>query len=143
MIDKLYEASREGVKIKLIIRGICCLIPGIDGMSENIEVISIIDKFLEHSRLYIFENAGNPKVYISSADLMGRNLDNRVEIACPIYDPDIKREILESFEIGWNDNVKGRIISHLNNNEYRKINGPKVRSQFLRYDYYLNKIQDQ
>ena len=74
----------------MIIRGICCLIPGVKGMSENIEVISIIDKFLEHPRLYIFENGGAQKMYISSADFMGRNLDNRVEISCPIYDEDIK-----------------------------------------------------
>ncbi len=143
MIDKLYDASRAGVKIKLIVRGICCLIPGIEGMSENIQIISVVDKFLEHSRLYIFENAGEPKVYISSADLMGRNLDNRVEIACPIYDSEIKQEILESFDIGWNDNVKGRIISAKNDNAYNRTDGPKVRSQFMRYDYYLNKIQNQ
>lgn len=143
MIDKLYAASRAGVEIKLIVRGICCLIPGVKGMSENIQVISVIDKFLEHSRLYIFQDAGNPKVYISSADLMGRNLDNRVEIACPIYDSEIKQEILESFDIGWNDNVKGRIISQSNDNKYNRNNGPKVRSQFMRYDYYLNKIQIQ
>jgi len=143
MIDKLYKASRAGVKIKLVVRGICCLIPGIKGMSENIEVISVIDKFLEHSRLYIFENSGQPKVYISSADLMGRNLDNRVEIACPIYDLKIKQEILESFDIGWNDNVKSRIISVHNDNAYKKNDGPRIRSQFMRYDYYLNKIQNQ
>src|SRR5690606_20343908 len=73
MIDKLYEASREGVKMKLIVRGICCLIPGIKGMSENIEVISIVDKYLEHPRLLIFENGGEPRIFISSADWMTRN----------------------------------------------------------------------
>lgn len=141
MIDKLYEASRAGVEIKLIVRGICCLIPGVEGMSENIEVISVVDKFLEHPRLYIFENAGEQKVYISSADFMGRNLDNRVEIACPIYDSEIKQEVLESFEIGWNDNVKARVLSKLNDNAYRKSSEPKIRSQFKMYDFYLNKIQ--
>lgn len=141
MIDKLYEASRAGVRIRLIVRGICCLIPGIKGMSENIEVISIIGKFLEHPRLYIFDNAGDTKVYISSADFMGRNLDNRVEITCPLYDPDIKNEILEMFEIGWNDNVKARVITAKNDNAYRKNDKPKVSSQLKMYDYYLEKIQ--
>ncbi len=141
MIDKLYEASRAGVKIKMIVRGICCLIPGVKGMSENIQAISIVGKYLEHPRLFIFENAGKPKVYISSADFMGRNLDNRVEITCPIYDEDIKTELLENFEIGWRDNVKARVFSAKNDNAYRKNNKPPVRSQFMMYDYYLNKLE--
>ena len=141
MVDKLYEASRAGVKIKMIVRGICCLIPGVKGMSENIEAISIVGKFLEHPRLFIFENAGNTKVYISSADLMGRNLDNRVEITCPIYDEDIKKEILENFEIGWSDNVKARVFSIKKDNAYRKNSKPPVRSQFKMYNYYLNKLE--
>ncbi|QAA81055.1 polyphosphate kinase 1 [Aequorivita sp. H23M31] len=141
MIDKLYEASRAGVKIKMIVRGICCLIPGVKGMSENIQAISIVGKFLEHPRLFIFENAGKPKVYISSADFMGRNLDNRVEITCPIYDEGIKQELLENFEIGWRDNVKARVFSAKNDNAYRKNNKPPVRSQFAMYDYYLNKLE--
>ncbi|WP_310991833.1 polyphosphate kinase 1 [Aequorivita marina] len=141
MIDKLYEASRAGVKIKMIIRGICCLIPGVKGMSENIEAISIVGKFLEHPRLFIFENAGDTKVYISSADLMGRNLDNRVEITCPIYDAAIKNEILENFEIGWRDNVKARVFTDKKDNAYRKNNKPLVRSQFKMYNYYLNKLE--
>tara|TARA_R110002124_G_scaffold254044_3_gene419504 strand:- start:4451 stop:6541 length:2091 start_codon:yes stop_codon:yes gene_type:complete len=142
MIDRLYHASREGVPIKLIIRGICCLIPGVPGMSENIEVISIVDKFLEHPRLFIFENGGNQKVYISSADFMGRNLDNRVEITCPIYDKEIKKEILDTFEICWSDTEKARVISEKNDNAYRKSNGgPKIRSQFELYNYYLNKLK--
>tara|TARA_R110002049_G_scaffold8479_7_gene46019 strand:+ start:592 stop:2682 length:2091 start_codon:yes stop_codon:yes gene_type:complete len=142
MIDRLYHASREGVPIKLIVRGICCLIPGVPGMSENIEVISIVDKFLEHPRLFIFENGGNQKVYISSADFMGRNLDNRVEITCPIYDKEIKKEILDTFEICWSDTEKARVISEKNDNAYRKSNGgPKIRSQFELYNYYLNKLK--
>ncbi len=141
MIDKLYEASRAGVKIKMIVRGICCLIPEVKGMSENIEAISIIGKFLEHPRLFIFENGGYTKIYISSADFMGRNLDNRVEITCPIYDKDIKKEILENFEIGWSDNVKARVFSNKKDNAYRKNSKPPVRSQFMMYDYYLNKLE--
>ncbi len=141
MIDKLYEASRAGVKVRLIVRGICCLIPGVAGMSENIEVISIVDKFLEHPRLFIFNNAGNPKIYISSGDIMGRNLDNRVEIACPIYDEDIKNELNETFEISWSDNVKARVISEKQDNAYRVNNKPKVRSQFKLYEYYQQKLK--
>lgn len=136
MIDKLYEASRAGLPVKLIIRGINCLIPGVKGMSENIEAISVVDKFLEHTRLYIFENEGNPNIYISSADLMTRNLDNRVEISCPIYNDDIKKQLLETFEICWKENVKARDFSKLKN-AYRKSKGKEVRSQFETYDYYL------
>ncbi len=140
MIDKLYEASRAGVKIDLIIRGICCLVPGIAGMSENIRAISVIDKFLEHPRLYIFENAGNPKVYISSADWMTRNLDRRVEISCPIYDEDIKLELMDTFDICWNDNVKARLLSKDQDNAYIRNDNTKVRSQIATYDYYLQKL---
>ncbi len=141
MIDKLYEASRAGVKVRLIVRGICCLIPGVVGMSDNIEVISIIDKFLEHPRLFIFDNAGSPKMYISSGDIMGRNLDNRVEIACPIYDEDIKNELNETFEISWSDNVKARVISEKQDNAYRINDKPKVRSQFKLHEYYQQKLK--
>ncbi|GGE16976.1 polyphosphate kinase 1 [Psychroflexus salis] len=138
MIDKLYEASRAGLAIQLIIRGINCLIPGVKGMSENIEAISVVDKFLEHPRLYIFENAGNPKIFISSADLMTRNLDHRVEISCPIYDKDIKQQLLDTFDICWNENIKARDFSK-GKNTYKKIKGKEVRSQFATYDYYLQK----
>ena len=140
MVDKLYEASRAGVKIQLIIRGVCCLIPGVEGMSENIEAISIVDKFLEHPRVFIFSNEGNPKIYISSADWMTRNLDNRVEVGCPIYDEDIKQELLETFEISWSDNVKARIFDREQKNIYKKNELPELRSQFAIYDYYLNKL---
>ena len=141
MIDKLYDASRAGVKIQMIIRGICCLIPGVKGMSEHIEVISIVDKFLEHPRLYIFENAGDQKIYISSADFMGRNLDNRVEISCPIYDEDIRAEINDTFAISWSDNVKARVISANRKNAYRRTKSEKVRSQFKTYEYYQQKLK--
>ncbi|GGX03711.1 polyphosphate kinase 1 [Aquimarina muelleri] len=140
MIDKLYEASRAGVKIDLIIRGICCLIPGIPGMSDNIRAISVIDKFLEHPRLYIFQNGGNPKVYISSADWMTRNLDRRVEISCPIYDEDIKLELMDTFSICWSDNVKARKLSKNQDNAYIRNDKEKVRSQIATYNYYLKKL---
>jgi len=141
MIDKLYEASRAGVKIQMIIRGICCLVPGIKDMSENIEVISIIDKFLEHTRLLIFCNDDKPKVYISSADWMTRNIENRVEVTCPIYDEDIKQELLDIFEICWNDNVKARIINSTQDNPYVHNKLPKTRTQFATYNYYLKKLE--
>lgn len=139
MIDKLYEASRAGVKIQLIIRGLCCLIPGQKGMSENIEVISVIDKFLEHTRLLVFCNNNDPKVYISSADWMTRNIENRVEVSCPIYDEEIKQELIDTYNICWSDNVKARIIDKNQNNKYKRNNKPKVRSQFETYNYYKNK----
>ncbi|KJD32696.1 polyphosphate kinase [Tamlana sedimentorum] len=142
MVDKLYEASRAGVKIQMVVRGICCLIPGVPGMSENIEVISVIDKFLEHSRVYIFGNDGDTKVYIASADWMTRNIENRVEVTCPIYDEDVKKEIIETFEIGWKDNVKARLINQKEENTYRQNNNEKVRSQFAIYDYYVNKLKE-
>jgi polyphosphate kinase len=140
MIDKLYQASQAGVKIKLIVRGVCCLIPGVEGLSENIEAISIVDKFLEHPRVFIFKNGGNSKVYISSADWMTRNLDLRVEISCPIYDEEIKQEIIETFDISWNDNVKARTITSKHDNAYRNSSTKKLRSQFELYDYYLKKL---
>uniref|UniRef100_UPI004048539E polyphosphate kinase 1 n=1 Tax=Mariniflexile sp. TaxID=1979402 RepID=UPI004048539E len=142
VIDKLYEASNAGVKIQMIVRGICCLIPGVKGLSENIEAISVVDKFLEHSRVYIFGNNGNPKVYISSADWMTRNIENRVEVSCPIYDEAIKQEIMDTFDICWRDNVKARLINTPNENEYKINNDEKVRSQIATYDYYLKKLEN-
>lgn len=139
MVDKLYAASRAGVKVQLIVRGICCLVPGEPGLSENIEVISVIDKFLEHPRLYIFGNDNDPVMYISSADWMTRNIENRVEVTCPVYDEDLKQELMDTFEICWNDNVKARIINKRQNNKYRTNDEPKVRSQFATHEYYLNK----
>ena len=142
MIDKLYEASNAGVKIQMIIRGICCLIPGVKGMSENIEVISIIDKFLEHTRLYMFCNDNDPQIYISSADWMTRNIDNRVEVSCPIYDEDIKQELQDLYDICWEDNVKARIINENQDNSYRVNDKVKIRSQFENYKYYLKKLEN-
>lgn len=143
MVDKLYEASQAGVKIQLIIRGVCCLIPGIPGVSENIEAISVIDKFLEHPRLLIFENNGDPKVYISSADWMTRNLDNRVEVSCPVYDPEVKQELIDTFEISWKDNNKARILTDEQISPYKKPKkGEKpFRSQIELYKYYENKLK--
>jgi polyphosphate kinase len=139
MIEKLYEASCEGVSIQMIVRGICCLIPGVKGMSENIEVISIVDKYLEHPRVYMFDNSGNPKVYLSSADFMTRNIENRVEVAVPIYDSILKQEIQDVFEIAWNDNVKARKINGQEQNLFVVNGKEEIRSQWKIYDYYIEK----
>ena len=141
MIDKLYKASQEGVKIDLIIRGINCLIPGVKGMSENIRAISIVDKFLEHTRMFIFANGGDPKVYISSADWMTRNIENRVEVGVPIYQENLKNELIEVFDIYWNDNQKARVFSAKQDNAYRKNKKEPFRAQFALYDYYKSKLE--
>ena len=138
MIKALYEASRSGVRIQMIVRGICCLIPKQLGMSENIEVISIIDKFLEHTRFMIFCNGQDNDVYISSADWMTRNLENRVEVTTPIYQPELKKELSDIFNIYWNDNVKSRYVNAKKVNSYKKNNKPKSRSQEELYNYYIN-----
>ena len=140
IINKLYEASCAGVSIDMIVRGICCLIPGVKGMSENIRVISIVDKYLEHPRVYIFENAGDPKMYISSADWMTRNIDNRVEVACPIYDKDLQKELLDTFLISWKDNVKARLVNTYAQNAFVPTQGEAIRSQWATYAYYKKKL---
>ena len=142
MAQKLYDASRAGVKIQLQIRGICVLIPGAKDMSENIEAISIVDNYLEHSRVYIFGNSGNAEVYISSADFMSRNLDGRVEVTCPILDNHIKQELIDSFDVGWKGNVKARIHSENLDNKYR-IRGdqPVFRAQLETYNYYKKMLE--
>ena len=144
MIDKLYAASNAGVKMKLQIRGICSLIPGVKGMSENIEAISIVDNFLEHTRVFIFCNDDKPAVYISSADFMTRNLDGRVEVTCPIYQEDIKKQLIDSFEVGWKGNVKARYHSEKLDNKYRirKENEPVFRAQLETYNYYKDLQQN-
>ncbi|MCL2286582.1 MAG: polyphosphate kinase 1 [Firmicutes bacterium] len=118
MIQLLYKASQAGVKIRLLVRGICCLRPGIPGISDNIEVSSIVGRYLEHSRIFIFENAGQPKVFLSSADWMGRNLNRRIELAFPIDDPELQQELIALMEISLSDNVKRRVANP--NGTYRK-----------------------
>lgn len=137
MIKKLYEASNQGVKIKLIIRGICSLVPGVKGMSENIEAISVVDKFLEHSRLFIFCNNGNEKYFLSSADWMTRNLDHRSEVAVPIYDENIQSHLREIIDTLWSDNMKARILGIKQNNEYRVLKSDvHVRAQDKIYNLF-------
>lgn len=140
IIDKFYEASRAGVPIQLMIRGICCLVPGVEGMSERIEVIGVVDRFLEHSRIFVFENGGNPKIYISSADMMTRNIENRVEVACPIYAPNLQEQILTTFDIGWRDNAKGRRINGKEQNQWNTNGNATLRSQEVIYSYTQNLV---
>lgn len=136
MIEKLYEASQAGVKVKMIIRGICSLIPGEEGLSENIEAISIVDKYLEHSRIIIFHNDGDELYFISSADWMIRNLDNRIEVTAPIYDKEIQKELKRMIQIQLNDNVKARILDEDQTNKYKKTESKrKVRAQVDFYKY--------
>jgi len=130
LIEKLYEASNAGVKIRLIIRGMMSLVPGVPGQSENIEAVSIVDRYLEHTRVYIFENDGDPLFYIASADLMTRNLDYRVEVTCPIYDDSLKNMISEVVELQWRDRAKARVLDEKQKNHFKpRGNKRKVRSQ--------------
>ena len=137
LIRKLYDASRSGVRIRLIVRGICCLVPGVPGLSEHIEVISIVDRYLEHARAYVFHNGGAPRVFLSSADLMERNMDRRVEVAFPVNDPALRAEVLDYLELQWRDQAKARIIDAEQRNHYRDPHwdSPKsTRSQTVFYE---------
>ena len=138
MVEELYKAAEVGVKIYLIVRGICCLIPNQKNTHNNIELISIVDKFLEHTRMFIFCNNGKNKTYISSADWMTRNLDNRVEVTIPIEDEKISNQLNDIFSIYWNDNQKSRYVNSENNNEYRKNELGIIRSQSQVYNYHHN-----
>jgi polyphosphate kinase len=140
VVKKLYQASQAGVKIDMIVRGICILVPGIKGLSENIKVISIVDRFLEHSRVYIFAHGGSPKYYISSADWMIRNFDHRFEAATPVYDPALQKELMEMLQMQLRDNVKARLVNSQPVNQYQKTESKeKLRSQFAIYDYLKKK----
>ncbi len=146
LVEKLYQASQAGVKIQIICRGICVLIPGLPGVSENIEVISIIDRFLEHSRVFVFANNGNPLYFTSSADWMVRNLDHRFEVVCPIEDPKIQQELHDMLNIQLADNCKARLINRADShdmNMYRQRgeNEEVIRSQNVIYDYLKNKTE--
>jgi polyphosphate kinase len=137
MIKLLYEASQAGVKIRLIIRGICSLVPGLKNWSDNIKAISIVDRYLEHTRLFLFYHGGDEKMYASSADWMVRNLSHRIETAFPILDQNIKSELQDFIEIQWSDNVKTRSIHAKKNNTYRTGKQVvSVQSQLEIYSYY-------
>lgn len=140
LIIKLYHASNAGVKIQMIIRGMCCLVPGIKGYSENIEVVSIVDKYLEHARVHIYCNGGDELMYLTSADFMSRNIDTRVEVGFPIYDKKIKKEVRDIIDIQLSDNTKSREINSQNTNKYHKTKSElPVRAQIDIYNYLKNK----
>lgn len=135
-IQKLYQASQAGVKIKLIIRGICVIKCGVAGLSDNIEAVSVLDRFLEHARIFCFCNNGNEDVYISSADWMIRNFDNRFEIACPILDRNLKLDILNILKLNLSDNYKARFLGDKYNNCYKQSNTEEpLRLQYALYEY--------
>ena len=142
VIDKLYEASTAGVPIRLMIRGMFSLIPGIPGTSDNIQAIGVVDRFLEHSRILIFRNGGDEEYFISSADWMGRNFDKRVEVACPVYDPLLRRELKDYMEIQFRDNVKARILNESLDNQFRRNRfQKKIRSQYDLYEYFRQETE--
>jgi polyphosphate kinase len=143
IIEWLYKASNAGVKIRLLIRGFTCLIPGIKGMSENIYITSIVDRFLEHGRIYLFENGGDEKIYFGSADWMTRNLDRRIEVISPIFDEDIAKEFKDILSIQLKDNVKARIQDESEVNKYveRGEKERAVRSQYEIYNYLKERHQ--
>jgi len=142
IIDNLYEASAAGVTIKLIVRGMISLVPGLKDTSENIKGIGIVDRFLEHSRFMIFHNGGSEEVFISSADLMTRNIEHRIEVTCPVFDKGIKNELKHIFDIQWKDNVKARVLdSTLSNNFVKPGKDKEVRSQVEVYEY-IKKLKE-
>ena len=138
LIAKLNEAAKAGVEIKLIIRGICCMLTQNPKFNNNITALSIVDEYLEHGRVWVFNNKGKPKVYISSADWMVRNLDHRVEVTCPVWDNEIKQELIDILNIQLHDNVKARWLDNNLSNEYVHSTRKKIRSQVETY-LYLNK----
>jgi polyphosphate kinase len=141
MADMLYHAGRSGVAVRLIVRSSCIIKPGVPQVSENIRGISIVDKYLEHARLMIFCNGGNEAIYISSADLMTRNLDRRVEVAAPIQDKALKEELKRFFEIQWSDNTKARDLASLDANRYISAgDASPVRAQETLYEYYASRM---
>jgi len=136
LVAKLYQASNAGVKIKMIIRGMCCLISGLKGYSQNIEVISIVDKYLEHSRVHIYCNGGDELIFLTSADFMTRNIDTRVEVGFPVYDEDLKKEVRDIIDLQLADNTKSREINAHNTNKYHKNDsGIPQRAQVDIYNY--------
>ena len=143
MIAALYKASKKGVEIKLIIRGICSLVPGIAKVSENIEAISIVDRYFEHSRIFYFHHSGEELTYLSSADWMVRNLHHRIETIFPILNQNIKNTIKDLLHIQLNDNVKARIIDVKKNNSYiRDTTDLAIRSQVESYYYFKRKLEE-
>jgi polyphosphate kinase len=139
IIRKLYRAKKQGVEVHLNVRGMFSAVPQFEKTTEPIPAIGLIDRFLEHTRLYIFHNGGDTKIYISSADIMSRNLDRRIEVACPIYDREIKAEILKMCDLQWKDNSAARILDNELNNKLKPKGSRKLRSQ-VEFHKYLKKL---
>ena len=141
IINWLYKASRAGVDIRMIVRGICCLAPGLPDQSETIHVTGILDRFLEHARVYLFHHGGDERIYLASADWMKRNLSRRVEVAFPLYDPDVRRDLRTVLDLQIADNTNARIIDAEQQNAYVQTdNGQQVRAQIDTYRYFKEKI---
>jgi len=140
LIYKLEEAAKAGVKLKIIVRGICCMPTELKKYKKKVNAISIIDEYLEHSRFVVFHQDGKEKIFLSSSDWMVRNLDHRIEAACPVYDKQILEEVKDLLNIQLSDNVKARILdNHLNNEYVNPRNTKKIRSQIETYNYLIKK----
>jgi polyphosphate kinase len=141
IINRLYRASRAGVEIDMVVRGICCLVPGVPGLSETIRVRSIVDRFLEHGRIFLFENGGDPLCYLASADWMSRNLNRRVEVAFPILDDAVRADVIALLALQFADDTKARIIDADQSNRYvRTAHGPTVRAQEATYRFLASRV---
>ena len=141
MIQKLYEAARAGVQIRLIVRGIFCMLSENEKFKKPVRAISIVDEYLEHARVWVFHNKGKEKVYISSADWMLRNLEHRVEVTCPVWHEELKKELIDILDIQLQDNVKARWLNNELDNEYIRTSKKKIRSQVETYSYLFNKTK--
>jgi polyphosphate kinase len=142
LISKLYEASQAGVKISLIVRSICCLIPGVNGMSENITIRRIVDRYLEHGRIFIFHNNGDKKVFLGSADWMNRNIYRRIEVCFPVYNDNIKAEVLQLIDFQLKDNTQAVALDDELRNIKIKPVPPMVQSQKAIYEFLKSKLND-
>lgn len=144
MVSKLYEAAERGVKIDLLVRGNCSLLTKLPELNNNIRIVGIIDRYLEHSRIFIFASGGEEKIFLGSADWMPRNLNNRVEVITPVYDPLIREDLRQVVEFGLKDTLQGRIVDGSGENQPQTLpDGEKFRSQEALYNYYLVKENTQ
>ena len=143
-IEKVSEASRAGVKVDLIVRGICCILPGVPEYTENLSVMSVVGRYLEHPRIFSFGKGADQKIYIGSADMMTRNTEKRVEVACPILDEDVKRQVNHYLEVMLADNIKGRNLTKDGNYIKRDQSEPLIDSQerFMKEVIYAQKVQN-
>lgn len=139
LISKLNEAAREGVQIRMVIRGICCMLTENPKFKAPVHAVSIVDEYLEHARVWVFHNAGNEKVYLSSADWMVRNIDHRIEATCPVLSPEIQQELKDILDIQFSGNVKARILNNSLSNEYVRTGKRRIRAQIEIYNYLYKK----